>query len=97
MPFPAASDLPGFLRGLLGILVVAAAITVADLAARLLLRWPPVRDLPAGTRKTVAVLVLFAATAGVVAAGIAETTDWLLACLALGGVSFLLAVRSSGS
>lgn len=98
MPFAAyTSDWPGFLQGLLGLVVAAIGLVLANLAAKALLRLPPFRDMAVRTRKLVGVIGVFAALAVFIAGGLNDHSGLVFAGCFTAVVSFVFAVRADGA
>lgn len=98
MPFAAyTSDWPAFLQGFVGIMVASIALVLTDMAAKLLLRLPPFKDMSVRGRKLVGAVGLFGGMAVALAAGVQEQTAIVIAGGFVGITSFLLAVRADQS
>lgn len=95
MPFAAyTSDWPVFVKGLLGILIASCVLALADLAAQLLLRLPPVRDMSVRGRKIAGVIGVLGAGIVTIVAGIQEHAGYLFAGFFAGVAAFMFAVRA---
>lgn len=98
MPFAVhTSDWPAFLQGFAGIVVASFALVLTDMAAKLLLRLPPFKDMSVRGRKILGAAGVFGALLLFIVAGIHEQETLVIAGIFVGITSFLFAVRADRS